>query len=340
MKKIRILAIIPNRNDATSFYRSIGPLTELTRRDGLNIEIAEPSSVSWSVIAANCDILFMQRPYNDDHVTMVKLAKIQGKPIWVDYDDDLFSVPESNPSHAVYGRDDIRRNIATIIASADHVTVSTETLKNAIQGMPTGPLAKKCTVIRNALPMHIIPPAPELPDTRNNLICWRGSATHIEDVEIWMEDILRATNSYKDYTFHFQGEVPWKLKKYATKNMVFSKSIDILEYFELLGNIQPRAMIVPLVDCPFNRAKSDIAFLEGVWAGAMCIAPDMPEWKNMATFNYGTMGGSLMRALNDVIQMGDKYLNERVSLSRQHDMRRVEAANNERERIIRELAGS
>lgn len=342
MKKIRILSVIPNRNDATSFYRSIGPLTELTRRDNINVEVMEPSSVTWAVVAASCDILFLQRPYREEHMVMIDLAKIQGKPVWVDYDDDLFSVPQSNPAHAVYSQDSIRKNIATMIARADVVTVSTEPLKNTLQSAPTGPLAKKCEIIRNALPMHIIPPPKELTNKRNKLFCWRGSATHNEDVELWMTDIIKAASEFSDHTFYFQGEVPWRLKKNATKNMQFAKSIDILEYFQVLGHVQPKAMIVPLANNSFNESKSDIARLEGLWAGALCVGPMMTEWDQSSTFKYDFKQGSLYEQIKKIAEMDDSTLNSLVESGRDEIMksRVLSYVNDQREALINELMGA
>jgi hypothetical protein len=342
MKKIRILSIIPNRNDATSFYRSIGPLSELTRRDNLNIEVMEPSSVSWPVVAASCDILFMQRPYKEDHLTMLELAKRQNKPVWVDYDDDLFSVPESNPAHATYSNDKTRKIIATIIAKSDVVTVSTEPLRAALQDAPTGPLAKRCEVIRNALPTHIIPEMPLLPKKRNKLFCWRGSATHNEDVELWIQDILNAASDLSDHTFYFQGDVPWRLKKQATKNMEIFGAIDILDYFYTLKQLQPKCMLVPLASNYFNNCKSDIAYLEGLWAGSLCIGPNMTEWSNPATLNYEYKQGSFYEKIMKVAEMSDEQVNAKVREARESRKcyRIVSDANDKREEIIRGLVGA
>jgi hypothetical protein len=45
-------------------------------------------------------------------------------------------------------------------------------------------------------------------------------------------------------------------------------------------------MFVPLVDNEFNRAKSNIAWLEGTWAGAKTIASDLPEFNKPGVTVY------------------------------------------------------
>ncbi len=56
----------------------------------------------------------------------------------------------------------------------------------------------------------------------------------------------------------------------------------------MIHRLQPAIMIVPLVDNDFNRAKSNIAWLEGCFAGAAVIAPDFPEFQRPGVLNYSS----------------------------------------------------
>lgn len=341
-KKIRLLSIIPNRDDATSFYRAIGPLTDLTRRMP-ELEVMEPSKVTWAVIAASCDVLFMQRPFSPDHLTIAQMAKIQGKPIWIDYDDDLFSVPRSNPAFRVYGEERVQKTIATLCAMADVVTVSTETLHDALQKRGPAPLCRECVVIPNSLPMHIIPRFPELPKKRNPLVMWRGSHTHHEDLDTYLDAMAELMREFPETTFHFQGDAYWRLTRLATKNVVFAPPIDIMEYFQLAGTLQPRAIIVPLADNEFNNSKSNIAQLEGLWAGAVPIVPMMKEWTRIgASLTYGPGDQrEFYAAVKDAITTSQEKLDEMVMAGREQVSQAytLDAVNGRRERVIRGLAG-
>jgi hypothetical protein len=55
---------------------------------------------------------------------------------------------------------------------------------------------------------------------------------------------------------------------------------DMLAYFKKLLELQPDIVIVPLQFSDFNKCKSNNAMQEAFWAGALCVAPDMPEWAN------------------------------------------------------------
>ena len=50
---------------------------------------------------------------------------------------------------------------------------------------------------------------------------------------------------------------------------------------------RPKRAITPLCDTPFNRAKSNISWIESTVAGAVCVAPDFPEWNRPGIINYG-----------------------------------------------------
>ena len=50
--------------------------------------------------------------------------------------------------------------------------------------------------------------------------------------------------------------------------------------------ISPKYSVFPLVDTPFNRAKSNIAYLEAIMCGAIIVAPDWQEWRHPGVINY------------------------------------------------------
>jgi hypothetical protein len=59
--------------------------------------------------------------------------------------------------------------------------------------------------------------------------------------------------------------------------VVIEECLDIFEYHQMIAEMRPALMVVPLVNSDFNKAKSDCAFLEGTFAGAVVVAPDFQE---------------------------------------------------------------
>ncbi len=285
-KRYKIYALVPNRIDATSFYRASGPFSDLKKRyrDKIDIEYTNNESISWETLGAR-DILFMQRPYADNHLEVVKMARMNNMPIWIDYDDNLFEVPKDNPAYDLYNNEDVKRNIATIIASADVVTVSTSTLKSHF-----GTLNKNIIVIPNSINTRLFPRVEIDYKNAPKVVFWRGSNTHTRDLMYYSEEIIKLITKHKDWTWLFLGYNPWfvngALSDQDQKRILFHKGIDPVEYMRKIMKLQPMISHVPLFDCKFNKAKSNIAYLETAISGATCTCPDFPEWEVHGVLNY------------------------------------------------------
>lgn len=284
-RSINLIVNIPNAKDATSLYRGIGPISEMRRKDP-RLSVNAVGEYSWTTFAMN-DIFFMQRPFMKAHLDMVHMAKDNGCPVWVDYDDDLFSVPQSNPAYPVYSSEDTRKTIATILASADVVTVSTPFLKKQFQRGPR-PLNDNIVVVPNAINTKMFGYRKPPVGARKRMIAWRGSSTHHKDLFSHLPEIVRLVNSDSSWKWMFQGDKPWFLYERLGDNAVFVDSLDPIQYFKTMHEIKPPVMMVPLHECDFNKAKSNIAWLEAAFFGGMTIAPNWDEWKRPGCVNYET----------------------------------------------------
>lgn len=285
MGRINVLVVCPNESDATSFYRGMGPLG-LMHRQFPALHLIQAQVYKWNTLNL-CDVVFMQRPYRAEDLRLLEYAKDMGKKVWVDFDDDLFSVPRSNPTYKIYGKDETRVRVATIIAKADHVTVSTQVIKDRLQKGPK-PLNEKITVIPNGYHDELFGEFPKNTNPKR-LVFWRGSPTHNQDILANLQGITDAYQSEKlaQWTFMFLGGAPWELTEALPGNRsIFADPVDIMEYFKLLQRIQPSVALVPLHDMEFNHAKSNIAWIEAAYAGAVTVAPDWKEWHVPGCFNY------------------------------------------------------
>ena len=241
------------------------------------------------------DVVPIQRPADQaSHgAATLNLAKVNRKPVWIDFDDDLYAVPFSNPTHSVYSKPKTQNNVTTMIAKADLVTVSTPAIATKFQAILQG-LEKakqkdpewilgpgKVVVIPNAYDTELLSklePRKTVPPRK--LICWRGSATHNADLMTHAEPFCRAFGKHLDWTINMVGAPFWgfveaidKIPGIKPTNNVITESLDPINYFDFLKSIAPMLMVVPLEDNAFNRAKSNIVWLEGLHAGAITLAP-------------------------------------------------------------------
>lgn len=324
---------IPNINDATSFYRGVGPLSALRLTES-RVAYEAFMDFSWATCSMT-DALFMQRPFNEKHRTKFGVYKLNmRKPVWVDYDDDLFNVPEDNPTYKYYNNTQNRKTLQGILEKADFVTVSTEHLAEQYRKFN-----KNITVVRNALNTHLLGMFDKrLP--RNKYMMWRGSETHHRDLLDFAPEIVEVQNSdaAKEWAFQYIGMNPW----YITNNTphartFYSEAMDPFIYHDTIYNLAPTCLFVPLHDNVFNRSKSNIAWIEATLAGAICIAPDWEEWRNPGCLNYKNKNEfkELMYAvIRGEINVDQKHQESRKSVYRDYD---VMVTNKKRRAVISDL---
>lgn len=298
---INLLVNCPNAKDATSLYRGIGPLGSL-RHQMPNLNLNFVTEYSWATFKLN-DVFFIQRPYSSQHLGMIQMAKDNGVKVWLDYDDDLFSVPISNPAYGVYSRDHVKKDIAMMINLADHVSVSTDFLKRQLQLGPQ-PLNKNITVIPNAFDDDLFGYRTPPSSPRRPLVFWRGSTTHQKDLFTHMEDIMEVVNTNSKWSFLFQGDKPWFLFEKLGGNAIFADPLDPTQYFRQIHESKPSVTMVPLHECDFNKSKSNIAWIEGAFFGSVTVAPDWEEWQRPGIIHYGkdrTFGEAMKLAMSNEI---------------------------------------
>lgn len=289
---IKILAHSPIPFDGTSFYRSYGIFPNLSKKLKRNIDVTSfQGGMTWAQ-AGDFDVLFLQRPMTDGIFKLAHYIKGLGVKIWVDYDDNLFDLPVE--SRAFFDCDDVvRKRMSDILKLADVITVSTEGMQKVFKV-----LGFETQVVRNALNTDWHKPVTEH-NVKSRNVVWRGSETHVADLIYFTDAIDDAIQASTD-TYHFFGYAPWLLchrhEHYALgvhgeigARIHLHKPEDIRVYHDNIKKVKPRLMHVPLVANSLNAAKSNIAWIEATYAGAVCIAPDWPEWKMPGVLNYKTM---------------------------------------------------
>lgn len=276
-----LAVMCPNQKDATSFYRALGPLGAL-RKQTRSLNLTFSGEYSWSVMGL-IDVLFVQRPYTKPHLILIEMARASGVPVWVDYDDDLFNVPTDNPAFKLYSGAEVQKTMIDCMKKASLVTVSTPPLRERFSKINS-----ECLVIPNAFNDFLLETKrPKSMKQRHPLVMWRGSATHTRDLLAFSGEIDALFAGYRQWTWNFMGYNPWFLTdKLDPKRCLVTDAMDPIEYFEFISKIQAALQIVPLHDSLFNRAKSNIAMIEGAYAGSVTVAPAWEEWNFPGVLQY------------------------------------------------------
>lgn len=198
---IKVMCLVPDRSDSTSFYRAIGPLSQITE-----FELVFPDVVTWDRIKL-CDVVFLQRPYYKDQLGILTLSKDMNKPVWVDLDDALDLVPETNPAFFEY-RD--HSNFYEILKHADLITVSTIALKNRYSK-----LNNNIVVVNNGLDENWIKYKNH--GLRKKNITWRGSSSHESDIVSCRAQIKKLIEIKNKNQFIFMGHISPEVVSYGKK---------------------------------------------------------------------------------------------------------------------------
>lgn len=309
----------PGGFTASSYYRSFGPLGKL--RDINVTEIDRKVSVNNLL---TLDIFFAARPYEEVDAKMIEVAKDIGLPVWIDFDDDIWNVPHTNPAHFAYtGK---IGHINRSMALADIVTVSTSYLKQQVlKQVPDA----NVHVIRNSVMNPVVPTTPK--QTDKICIGWRGTATHTRDLEIWRELFHRIS---KDERFElvFMGYIPpWNV------TYRYHKFTDFFTFRKAFQQSGIDFLLVPLENCSFNMSKSNIAWLEATQIGAATITNlQSEEWSfpgliHSADFLFKKHNFDDIRDRH--IQASAEYINNNLTLAIQNEYRQgiIEELLNQRQ---------
>lgn len=321
----RIAYVSPSLTDTCSFYRGFGPLSHIAReKEGYAIQNVQ--DVNWASLC-QADLMHIPRPYNETLLSAISIAKSNRKPIWVDYDDNLFCIPKSNPNYKAFSNKE--SEIAECVGLSTVVTVSTEALKKTFSTFH-----QDVRIIPNAYDDYSFGELPEFNPNKQKLVVWRGSPTHDDDLLMAESGIIEVVNSdsFKDWKILFLGYNPiYITSKLKPERVLFKPASDIMEYMAHLKSLNAALMIVPLVDTEFNRAKSNIAWIEATYAGMATLATPLPEFRKPGVIPAESFGNDFkwtIQAINHTPEVisakwseSYSYIKNNLYLSRVNKLR-------------------
>jgi len=322
-----ILFLTIQNADTCAFYRSSGVIKDLRRKTDDNITLIQwdQANMNWSLIT-QFDLIMMQRPFSRESLNLCNYIKQCNIKLWIDYDDNLFAVNPENQTYALYNNPDIQKNIQGILKLADVVSVPTEYLRQVYIEFQ-----KNIVVVPNAF-NDLLFKRPELKPRTNHCV-WRGPEAHIFDLMNYNRELSQIVKDFSEWRFIFMGFSPWFLAD--TNNKANIPSMDVVMYFKTLFDLAPSCMHVPLHDNAFNRAKSNIAYIEGSYAGAVCV---VPAWWNVPGALSYTDGVSFSEAIRAILKGEvDKIAMNKIAWEYIMDCLALSKVNVERLQLINSL---
>lgn len=263
---IKVSLILPVSHDACSIYRGLGPYMRMP----IEYKVFDGSAgfALWEAVMFG-DVIFMQRPCSEQMVAIAQIIKNVGKKLIIDWDDNLSILPEWNPHVRQF--DGCLPHLQKLAQIADVVTVSSVELLERVTEWG----AKNPKLIPNAIDdsFKLLPKVP-----RSNRIVWRGGPSHQGDLDMAKDVII---DFGKENEIVFMGDAPsWVAE---VKHHKIIKLLDYINYIMLLNSLAPQLLLVPLIDCAFNAARSDVAAQEAFLVGADIWHNNVGSYKNLPT---------------------------------------------------------
>ena len=223
-----------------------------------------------------------------------KVQQDEGFKLIYEVDDVVFheDIPDYNKFKFAFEEEEIRQNCIDIINMCDEVTVTCPYMKKLYQEK-TG--QQNITVIPNFVPDfwmgHLFDGkkvARQFEANKNQpRILYTGSGAHYDvdnktggkDDFTHVRDFIRAT--VDKYKWIFCGAFPPPLEDLVRAGKIeFYPWQTLIAYPRFVENLNAQLMVAPLQDNSFNRAKSDIKFIEACTLGIPCICQDMETYSS------------------------------------------------------------
>ena len=228
------------------------------------------------------ELVIIQRDfpgYYEDYRKVVEKTKKTGKPIVYEIDDLLLDVPDFHPDINRYKP--IRYRILEAIITSDAIICSNPELRSHLQ---------KFSDDVYVLPNYIIP---EIWDLKRPLkieknecpvkITFMGSSSHITDLEMIQTVLYKINQKYASTVeFSFWGcKPPSALEKSRNSLYIDVALHDYRDFVKWFLSQKSDLFIAPLVDCPFNRSKSYLKYLEYSMLGVPGVYSNLPPYSQL-----------------------------------------------------------
>ena len=205
-------------------------------------------------------------------------------PVVTESDDHILSTPDYNPASIAYSEPgSYCRDVAVAqFRASDAMIVSTPYLKEVYSEF-----CPNIYVVRNSLDFRIWGNLKKRANTDLVRIGWAGGASHGDDLKI-VEPVIRKTlEKHPTVEFSIVHGVPQFLRGIDRVEAVM-KWARIDRYPQFLASRNFDIGLAPLVDNNFNRAKSNLRWLEYAGLGIPCIASKVGHFAE--TIRHGEDG--------------------------------------------------
>jgi hypothetical protein len=268
------------------------------------------------------------------------LSKKHDFKIIYEIDDLVFSedIPEYNKFKPAFTDPAIRKTAQSIMEMCDEITVTCDFMKDYYMSKTSN---KNVTVIPNYPPKwwmgnfysdKRISENYDLNENRPRIL-YAGSGAHFDvdnrvnqndDFFHVCETIIKTRHKYR---WVFLGAFPLPLRPYVMNgDLEFHPWESLYNYPEKIFNLKVNMLVAPLQDNTFNKAKSDLKYIEACCYGLPIACQDMVTY-GQAPIKFKT-GDEMIGCIEDTLLKKGKYMNQCAKFRKVAESRWLENEDN------------
>jgi len=268
------IAVLTHDDSANAYYRAHVPMGTLAQRghEVVGACIAGPREVPPAAALEHFDVVYVWRLFYEPIWRLARALRERGVGIVWDNDDDMTELPRISPAYRQYGGPAARRtliDIKAMMAAAHVVTTPSEGLAQRLRALGAEPV-----VVENYLPAVLARPART---SASVVIGWTASMEHRRDWDqMGLAAVLR----------RLMDEHPQLVVKSIGVRLGFdgpryehARGVPVADLLHYVAHFD--IGIAPLLDIPFNRARSNVKLKEYAAAGAAWVASDVGPYRGM-----------------------------------------------------------
>lgn len=260
-------------------YRVLNKAEQL-RKHGFEVKVTNLSDFQLSMAQNASHIIIYRSPISPELLRLCHLAKEYGKPVFFDIDDLVFDTVYTDQLSYTQGLDSVEkgnydagvRNYGYMLENCDGAITSTNQLQEELKKYQN-----KVLLNRNLASDELISISSQFIKDYSQVSdivkigYFSGSISHNENFELIKPAIKQLLKKYSNVQLHIVGilDIPKDMKPFENQ-IVTHDYVDWEKLPALISEVDIN--LAPLVDSIFNRAKSEIKWIEAALVKVPTVA--------------------------------------------------------------------
>ena len=269
-------------------YRVLNKAEQL-RKNGFTVKVVNVSEFEISQARYASHIIIYRAPWSYQLQFLCDTAKRDKKPVYFDIDDLVFDTVYTDQLSYTQGLSEKDKgnydagvkNYGKMLAACDGAITSTVQLKEELLKYKDKVLLNRNRASSDLIEIssHFIKDYGQQ-DSKVKIGYFSGSISHNENFELIKPAIQSLLEVYKNVELHIVGhlDIPEDMKPYQHQ-IVVHDYVDWKDLPQLISRVDIN--LAPLVDSVFNRAKSEIKWMEAALVKVPTVASHIGAFSDM-----------------------------------------------------------